>query len=184
MKNQIMIGVVALGLISGCATREDRNNTMIHESSGAATDKSLGTQFNDLPPAVQKTLHDKAPNAKVADIDKETRTGRVVYEIQFSEPGKNPKMHIAEDGTIVKSDKAIEGAEAAGAVSSPSIGTKFSDLPAAVQKTVREHSPNGKIDDIDKETRTGRVVYEIQFAEPGKNPKMHVAEDGSIVSGE
>jgi uncharacterized membrane protein YkoI len=115
MKNQIMIGLAAVGLMVGCATNDkedmDRDNgAMIEESSGAATEPDatepkLGTKMSDLPAAVQKTIREQAPNAKIDDIDKEKRSGQVVYEIQFAEPGKNPKLHIAEDGSIVKGDE-------------------------------------------------------------------------------
>lgn len=164
----------------GCASNDrDAEVRMEHHSSATESSPRIGTTMNDLPAAVQNAIKENAPNAKVDDIDKETRSGRVVYEITFEEPGKNPKLHIAEDGTIVKADDKIT--EKSGAASGPSVGTKLSDLPEAVQKTIKEHAPNAKVDDIDKETRTGRVIYEVQFEEPGKNPKLHIAEDGSIV---
>ncbi|MEO6181600.1 MAG: hypothetical protein ABIP71_00530 [Verrucomicrobiota bacterium] len=115
MKSQIMIVTLAIGLMTGCATRENRtasdgtlrngkgSEPMLNEAAGSGP--ARGTKFSELPAAVQNTIRAHAPNAKVADIDKETRTGRVVYEVQFSEPGVNPKMHIAEDGTIIESEK-------------------------------------------------------------------------------
>jgi hypothetical protein len=110
MKNQIMIGLVAIGLMAGCATNEnedmDRDDgAMVEESSGAATGPSVGTEFSELPAAVQSAVRAHAPNAKIDDIDKETRSGRVVYEIQFAEPGKNPKLHVTEDGTILSGEE-------------------------------------------------------------------------------
>ena len=105
MKNQIMIGLVAVGLMAGCASREEHHrSTVMTESSGAEAGPRLGTTMNDLPEAVQKTIREHSADAKIADIDKETRTGRTVYEVQFAEPGKNPKLHIAEDGSIVNGD--------------------------------------------------------------------------------
>jgi uncharacterized membrane protein YkoI len=183
MKIQMICGMMALGLMVGCATNQDRKADVAMESRADSNKSpSMGTKIEDLPAAVMNTVKAEAPNAKIDDIDKETRTGRVVYEISFAEPGKNPKLHVAEDGSVVKSDLQIN--EAAGAATGPTVGTKFSDLPAAVQKAIKERAPNAKIDDIDKETRTGRVIYEVQFEEPGKNPKLHFAEDGSLVEGE
>lgn len=66
----------------------------------------------------------------------------------------------------------------------PRLGTKMEDLPAAVQATLKQKAPSAQIDDIDKEMRTGRAVYEITFKDPGLNPKMHIAEDGSVLSDE
>ena len=109
MKNQIMIGLVAIGLVTGCATNEnedaDRDDgTRMEESSGAAAGPKVGTKLSDLPEAVQKAIRERSPGAKVDDIDKEMRSGRAVYEIQFAEPGKNPKLHVAEDGSIVSGE--------------------------------------------------------------------------------
>ncbi len=170
MKNQIVCLTAIVGLMVGCATSEERR-------AGSDTAPDVGTEFSELPAAVQNTIKGHAGNAKIDDIDKETRTGRTVYEITFAEPGQNPKLHVAENGNIVKSETINENAGAA----TDSIGTEFKDLPAAVQKTITQRAPNAKIDDIDKETRTGRTVYEVTFEDSGKNSKLHIAEDGTIV---
>ncbi|MGZ5544423.1 MAG: hypothetical protein ACXWIU_07090, partial [Limisphaerales bacterium] len=86
MKIQMMIVAVALGLVAGCSS----NN--INEPAGA---QAVGTRFSDLPPAVQHTIRTQNPTGQIADIDKETRSGRVIYEVQFAEPGINPRLHIA-----------------------------------------------------------------------------------------
>ena len=62
-------------------------------------------EIGELPRAVQRTIKQRVPNARIEDIDKETRTGRTVYEVTFENPGKNPKLHVAEDGTIVQEIK-------------------------------------------------------------------------------
>src|SRR5688572_19942613 len=101
MKKQIVCILASIGLMVGCATKEEQ-----YAGSGSAPD--MGTEFTDLPAAVQATVKAHAPDAQIDDIDKETRSGQVVYEITFSEPGDNPKMHVAADGTIIKSESLIE----------------------------------------------------------------------------
>jgi hypothetical protein len=101
MKKQIVCSLAIIGLAIGCATKEEQ-----YAGSGSAPD--LGTKFTELPAAVQATIKSHAPDAQIDDIDKETRSGQVVYEITFSEPGSNPKMHVAADGTLVKSEPLIE----------------------------------------------------------------------------
>ena len=92
MKIQMMIVTVALGLMVGCASDN------INEPAGA---HAMGTRFSELPPAVQHTIRTQNPTGQIADIDKERRSGRVIYEVQFAEPGLNPRLHIAEDGTLL-----------------------------------------------------------------------------------
>ena len=98
--------MAAGALLAGCATNEERR-------AGSDSAPDVGTRFSDLPAAVQQTVRAQVPNANIDDIDKETRTGRTIYEITFEEPGKNPKMHIAEDGTILKiGNRVVEKAGA------------------------------------------------------------------------
>ena len=92
MKIQMMIVTVALGLMAGCASHN------INEPAGV---QAMGTRFNELPLAVQNTIRAQNPTGQIADIDKEKRSGRLVYEVQFAEPGLNPKLHIAEDATLL-----------------------------------------------------------------------------------
>ena len=41
-------------------------------------------------------------NAEIADISRREDNGRVVYEVEFTDKGKNPTMKVAEDGTLVQ----------------------------------------------------------------------------------
>ena len=167
MKIYILGAVLALGLVTGCKTDVEKTQ--------AETAPRMGTKIADLPPAVQNTIRNYAPGAKIDDIDKERRSGRTIYEITFADPGRNPKLHVAEDGTIVRTISEKAGAQTP--------GQKFQALPPAVQNSIRRYAPpHAEIADIDEETRSGRTVYEVQFKAPGKNPKMHIASDGTLLS--
>lgn len=196
MKTQIICTLAAVGLMVGCSRNADMNSGAAGPSSettaGAQAGPTVGTTWNDLPPVVQQAVKAQAPNAVVDDIDKEDRSGRTIYEITFKDPGANPKIHIAADGTVVKSDlgkadsaavnpTAPAVADAGAPGNGPIIGTTMKDLPAAVRQTIMEKAPNAEVKDIDKETRSGGVVYEITFKDEGKNPKMHIAADGTVV---
>ena len=60
-------------------------------------------------------------------------------------------------------------------------GTPFSALPEAAQKTIKAHAPDAEISSISRHEENNRAVYEVTFKEPGKNPSLKVAEDGSLV---
>jgi uncharacterized membrane protein YkoI len=102
MKIKMLCLLAGVALLAGCA--ETRQKYM-----GKAGDNDqdvltggpvVGTTLNDLPQAVRNALKQRSPTAEVADIDKEIRDGRTVYEISFTEPGKNPKLFVADDGTV------------------------------------------------------------------------------------
>ena len=63
------------------------------------------------------------------------------------------------------------------------ISIKFSDCPAAVQKTIGEHAGGVKFVEVDQETKKGGlVVYEAKGKKAdGKEIKIKVTADGSLV---
>ena len=166
MKTQVITLIAAMGLILGC-------NRSIESNSA---------KFNELPPAVQKTVRAQAPNAEIADISKKTENGMDVYEIQFREPGTNPKIVVAADGKLLNTDMA----RPAGAVErlltpTGAVGTKFSALPEKVQKTIKDTAPDAQITNISRQDKDGRAIYEVELKDTGKNPIIRVAEDGTMV---
>src|SRR5689334_2314217 len=104
MKLQLFCSLTAVVLLAGCMEP--------HQNQGAATDNDqnvltggpiTGTTIKELPPAVKDTLKRRAPHEEVADIDKTTHNGQVVYEIRFTE-SRNPKLYIREDGKLYDAD--------------------------------------------------------------------------------
>src|SRR5207253_11285056 len=90
MKIQIVSLIAAAGLLAGC------NKSV----------ESASQKFNELPPTVQKTVRAQAPQAEIADVSHKTENGMDIYEIQFREPGRNPKIVVAADGKLVSTDMA------------------------------------------------------------------------------
>lgn len=63
---------------------------------------------------------------------------------------------------------------------------RWAQLPAAVQKTITDNAGGGKVEEIDKETRTkdGKTVttYGAEVNKPGgKKVEIKVAEDGRLI---
>jgi hypothetical protein len=103
MKTQILCAIASLALLLGCSEmrksmgggNENDHNVM---TGGPVT----GTTINDLPQPVKDRLKEMAPTSEIADIDKQTQAGRVIYRITFTEPGKSPTIYISQDGSIVQ----------------------------------------------------------------------------------
>ena len=104
MKTQILCAVAAVALITGCAeTRKSMGAASENDQNVLTGGPVTGTRLKDLPQPVRDTLKDRFSTAEVADIDKQTQNGKIVYRISFAEPGKNPSITIAEDGSVVES---------------------------------------------------------------------------------
>jgi len=158
-----------------------RNDTRVNDSTRSTSTRVATMRVEDVPPAVRKTIEQHAAGRKVADIDRETWNSRPVFEVEYDQTGRNEQIYVAEDGTIVKQEGKVRTPETGEAIKGPMIGTRFSDTPAAVQATIKREAHGAEIADIDKEKRDGHVLYEVEFKDPGRNREIHVAEDGSIV---
>lgn len=144
--------------------------------------KTASEEFNELPPAVQKTARAQAPNAEIADVDHTARNGSDVYEIQFRGNGDNPKVVIMPDGTLLSSDLPKTAGPLTRALTpTGAAGTPLSALPLEVQRTIQAHAPQVQIKDVTRQEVNGRVIYRVEFVDDGKNPSIRVAEDGALV---
>lgn len=149
-------------------------------------------QYNQLPQPVQKTLDASKGTDPVKEIERHMRDGKTVYEVELERTGFNKKLVIAEDGSLVRDGtKGLLGGhrnEHDSALSHdggilPRMQTlKLTDVPQVVQNTINQQAAGRKVADIDKETWHGRTVYEVEFAQAGRNAQIYVAEDGSMVT--
>jgi len=137
----------------------------------ARADKVPLTQ---LPEPVQKAIKTHAAGQNLETVERETKDGQAVYEAEFKRDGLNRHMTFAADGTVVP-DKHLSDLLSR----EPSMALR--DLPAAVQKTVKEQQGGREVADIDKEMWNGKAVYEVEFKEKGPNSRIYVATDGSMV---
>lgn len=56
--------------------------------------------------------------------------------------------------------------------------------PAAVQATLKEQAKGGTIDEIEKVTEDGKVIYEAEITKDGKEYEVEIAEDGTLLETE
>lgn len=170
MKTYLIPLIVAAGLLAGC-------NRSIESAS---------QKFNSLPPDVQKAIRSQAPNAEIASISEKTDNGMQVYEVEFREPGTNPKMVVSADGRILtgpgtSKTEGVVGKVEKALTPTGAVGTQFSALPENVQKTIQARAPQSEIVNISRHEDNGRVYYEVEFKDQGKNPTIRVADDGTLI---
>jgi uncharacterized membrane protein YkoI len=167
MKKYVITLLAASALVAGCNQRVD----------------TASQKFNELPPAVQKTVRAQAPNAEIADISQKSENGSQVYQVEFrNDNGANSKILVAADGTLVGSDLARPAGILQRALTpTGAVGTPLSALPETAQKTIKAHAPDAPIAKISRHQDNGRTIYEVEFKDQEKNPTMKVAEDGTLV---
>lgn len=60
-------------------------------------------------------------------------------------------------------------------------GTQFASLPPAVQNTIRAEAGAANIQDIEKDTSLGRVIYQVRFQNRRLLQPLWIAADGSLL---
>jgi uncharacterized membrane protein YkoI len=144
--------------------------------------ETASQKFNELPPAVQKTVRAQAPNAEIANVSHETRDGVEVYAVEFREPDRNPKIEVAADGRLLNTDMVKPAGTLERALTpTGATGTKLSALPESAQKTILAKVPSGEVVGISRHEKAGQITYEVEFTQKGTNWTIRVAQDGTLV---
>ena len=164
-------------IVTGTATPAANNVAATTPGSDrVVADTESRLSLDEVPDAVRNTIEAEARGREVADIDRETHEDRPVYEVEFREQGINEQIHVEEDGTLVRDDGAIRGT-----LRNLFSGTQVTDTPQVVQDVIKQELDGREIADIDKERRSGRVVYEVEVDDAEGQFQLHIAEDGTIV---
>ena len=132
-------------------------------------------KLSDCPVAVQKTLQREANGAEIEEVESETEDGETTYGAEVTFDGKEYKIVVAEDGTLI--EKVLDETEEIQVLE-----IDLSDCPAAVQKTLKREANGGEIKAVDKETKDGKAIYEIDVKIDGKNYEIRIGEDGILIS--
>ena len=138
-------------------------------------EEAVAIKFSECPLAVQKTLTREARGAKIETVDLESEDGRVVFEADVKIDGKNYEILVAPNGALIakKLDEEEEENE---------VVMKLEDCPAAVQKTLKREADGATIDKVDKMSKEGRNLYEIDVKIDGRNYEVIVTEEGLLLS--
>ena len=125
-------------------------------------------KLEQCPAAVQDTIRANARDGRIDDINLITIEGRALYVAEVDLKGdKDLKLHVGSDGKLIKTrEDAVLG-----------------DAPDAVQDAVKKLMPaGGKVDDVDKETATGKITYHVEIDRPNAaDLDVVVADDGTVI---
>jgi len=177
--------------------KEKGPNSRVHIASDGSivVDKDkkrgtyLGTQLSEAPAAVQATVKQVVSSAEIEDVDRETKDGQVVYDVEVKQEGLNRHLKIAENGTLLADSNNRDSRgigervrERVGLGSDRNASSMTLDqVPTAVQKTIKENCDVGTLKPIKRETRNGRVQYDVEFEKEGKNLRLTIADDGTVL---
>ncbi len=147
----------------------------------------LGTQLSEAPKQVQDTVKGLVGEAPIADVDVKTKDGKVVYDVEIQQEGLNRHLQIADNGALLndsKSGGAIERIRerVRETVTDRDARTmKLEETPAAVQATIKANGEVANLKSIKQEVKDGSVNYAVEFERDGKNTRLKIGQDGSVL---
>jgi uncharacterized membrane protein YkoI len=125
-----------------------------------------------LPASVQKTVEQQRAGRSVADIDEENWDGKSVYEVEFKEQGRNSRIYIASDGSLLGEKEGK---------TSLFKGMPLSETPKPVQDKVKEVVGESHVARITQKTQDGQILYKVDVQQKGQDRRLVIAQDGTLV---
>jgi uncharacterized membrane protein YkoI len=136
--------------------------------------------LSEAPSVVQRVVRAEPDTSEITDIDKGKWRGQDAYELLLDKNGRPYQVIIAENGTVLYRTGQSR-ADSGLAIKEPAGGLAMPDLPETVQQTVKKETAGGKIRQVEKLLRNGRIIYRVEFARNGVPLECSIAEDGTVV---
>jgi uncharacterized membrane protein YkoI len=132
--------------------------------AGLATAAGKKLQMKDLPPAVQKTVHDQISGAEITGISKETEKGKVQYEVETMVNGKHRDFNVDATGTLLVVEQE----------------TSLDSIPGTAKAAIEKKAAGGKLGMIEIMTKGSATYYEAAYtSKDGKKHETLVTADGA-----
>ena len=161
-------------------------------------------ELKECPEAVQKAFRAEAGDGRIIEVEKEKLDGETVYEAEVVNGTNIFDVVVTESGLLLsktferpkgqKDDDEDEGdndddgdddANDDDENEEESVAMKIDDLPAAVKATLLRESKNGEIEDLEKETENGKIIYsadvEYETDRGELEYEIEISADGTLI---
>lgn len=132
-------------------------------AAGMPAEKSLS--LKDLPPMVQKTIHDNLNGGQIKSIGKETEDGVAQYEVETMLNGKHRDFNVDTRGNLLVVEQE----------------TTLDAIPAAAKASILKKVGGGKLRTIETVQKPGaELMYEAGYTtKAGRHAEVRVKADGT-----
>ncbi len=133
--------------------------------SAASAQGSVKVVKKDVPESVLTTFIKAYPKATVKTYSRETRDGKICYELESKDGPTKRDIIYAANGDVMEIEEAM----------------KPSDLPAVVLATLNKSYPNAKITAAEKLIKGATLQYESTIKVGGKTIDLLFSDAGELV---
>jgi hypothetical protein len=128
--------------------------------------------LDKLPRAVVDAVKDKFPDAKLVAAEKETRDGKVFYEVMLKNKDLSIEMLLTPEGKIVVIEQPIPARE----------------LPKAVRKAIDDSFPKATVKSVEETTREDKKTYGVllendqMIGKEKQKVQLQLTSEGKVIA--
>jgi uncharacterized membrane protein YkoI len=125
---------------------------------------------HQVPKAVLEAFEKAYPTAKELQFEQEMFEGKVTYEVEFKEHGKEYEVLYGADGSVLQKEETIE----------------IHALPEPVSQAVMNAHPKATVKEAEKVMKPDGTItsYEVEIKSEGKELELDVDSSGKILKTE
>ncbi len=156
-----VIGFIGLILISGC-----ENNLFTGNKGSQGTAKKVAVE--DLSQPIDIAIKTAFPDGTIEEVTLEDENGTEIYEAEVRTNETTYEVKVTLDGKLIEIEQEITPGE----------------LPEVVVNAVNDLYPGASIEEAEKITRGGNVIFEIELKSGGKEFEIELDGNGTVVQKE
>ena len=128
---------------------------------------SIGVVLAETPAVVQKTIQAQAHGWEIEGINKNVADAEISFDVVVARDGRERSFNVAKDGVL------------------SSMEVTLTEMPAAVQATIKAQVADGSVESIDENFDPDGNSFDVEaFAKDGGRKSFNVAPDGRLLSEE
>lgn len=122
---------------------------------------------NQVPKAVIAAFEKAFPEAKEVEFEQEIFQGKLAYEVEYKENGKEYEFLYSAEGVLLQKEEEIDVAK----------------LPKPVVEAIKQAYPKAKIEEAEKLMKPDGTLtgYEVEIKADGKEIELELDVNGKIM---
>jgi hypothetical protein len=136
--------------------------------------------LSDVPDTVLKAADEAVPGGEITAAEREVEDGQVTYDIEKVVDGVEYEIEVTADGVVKEVEKEDGEDDDADDDEGEDEEVALSDVPAKVIEAANNAVPGGEIEEVEKETEDGVVIYEVEKVVDGVEYEIEVTADGIV----
>jgi len=140
---------------------------------GKLVEKEFEISMDQVPGPVKKTILKEAGKARILDVEKVLSGAEIFFEAKWLDDNKKIEVKVAPDGKLLGKEVEDDDDDK----DEKEVEVTIDQVPAAVKKTILKEAGKNKIEEIEKETKKGKVTFEAEWTEDEMEVEIKIAPD-------